>query len=241
VPHVASAPDHDSAETIPPAADDAAQPRGELEAITGLNLVIHYRDAKGAQSERQVICRALERHAGGDMLKAWCSLRGQVRLFRVDRIDRAIDPATGEMFEPAATLLHGYALDLVSASPFRFGLSPRQFADFHAALAVLAFVARSDGDWHPLEEAAIERFATAFWLRFELNTDLDLQAVDHHIRRLSPDAETMWLALRRCAGNPRLARLVGHYLAELIDADGILHPSEVWWASEIATTLREGP
>jgi len=239
ISHDPSGPEHDSAETLPPLSDETQPPVWHAGPITGVNLVIRYRDSAGATSERQITCRRLEHYSSGPVLHAWCALRRQPRVFKISRIAAAIDSATGEVFESGQALLDAFAVDLVSTGRFQFGLPPRIFADFHAALVVLAFIARSDGHWHELEEEAIQRFATAFWLRLDVMSDLDLQAVAFHVRRLSPDAESLWASVSRCAANPRIALLLERYLAEVIDADGIHHPQEAWWANEIATALHE--
>lgn len=220
---------------------DAGQepPKWKSEAITGHNMLIVYRDSRGQQSERQVTCKRLDSYGSSAQLVAWCSLRNQARSFRVDRIVRAIDVSTGQVWEPGHLLIEEFTVDRASTGRYRFGLPPKKFADFNAALNIMAFVARCDGKWHDLEVAAIEDFVIACWLRFDFPGDLDLSSVAAHVGRLSPDAEVLWTSVARCAENPPLAALLVRHLANVIDADGVHHPLEVYWGTEISNTLRD--
>src|SRR5690606_1707583 len=105
--------------------------------------------------ERLVLCRRLNSKAGTLYLDAFCYVRERPRSFRADRIRSLVDHETGEVHSPGSSYLELYLPNSVSAAPFRYGLPPTQFADFNAALNVLAFMARCDGKWHPLEADAI--------------------------------------------------------------------------------------
>lgn len=221
--------------------DELALPLAtEAQPVTGLLMIIDYLDSKGQKSTRQIACRRIDQFADKAYLVAWCELRRQTRSFNVSRIARAVDAGTGEIYEPGSVLLDLFTVDRKSTGRYRFGLNPRNFARFNAALNILAFVARCDGDWHILESAAIDDFVMACWLRLDFPGDLDLEAVSAHVSRLAPDAEALWLSVNECAKDPQLARLVIHYLTKVIDADGVHHPREVWWALQIAETLKEG-
>ncbi|WP_292633438.1 WYL domain-containing protein [Novosphingobium sp. 28-62-57] len=230
-------PDDDPADSIP-SDDGSSVPTWRAEAITGHSMVILYSDSRGQQSERQVVCKRLDQFGDKAQLVAWCSLRNQPRAFRIDRILRAIDASTGEVWEPGHLLIEAFTIDRKSSGRYRFGLTPKKFADFNAALNIMAFVARCDGNWHALEASAIEDFITACWLRFEYPGDVNLKDVTAHVGRLSPDAEVLWTSVARCAENPALASLIVRHLSSVIDADGIHHPLEIYWGTEISKTLR---
>lgn len=239
---VSSGPESDADELLPKeeAAIGSTQggpPTWQVSPISGINMSIRYRDSKGQASERQIVCRRLESYGETAQLVAWCALRNRQRNFRVDRILSAWDSANGQVFEPGSALLDHFILDRESSGRYRFGLSPQRFEVFNAALNVMAFVARCDGNWHVLEAEAIEDFVVACWMRLELPGDLDLNAVAAHVARLSPDDEVLWKAVETCAANPVLAKLIVRHLGNIIDADGIHHPREVYWATNIADAL----
>lgn len=217
-----------------------APPGWPVEQVSGHTVVIRYRDSKGQESERQLTCRRLEHRGGQTYLHAFCFSRQRLRCFRADRIASVIDPSTGEVFNPGSRFLDLFAPDSESAAPFRYGLSPAAYADLNAALNVLAFVARCDGAWHPLEKEAIEEFVTSYWLRAEHPCSLDLDDVTLHAARLAPDAETFWASLLRCSRHPVLAPIIRRHIGAVIDADGVHHPTEIYWAGEISDFLSEG-
>lgn len=216
-------------------AEDAgdAPPSWAPQSITGRTFVLAYADSKGQASERQVQCRQLAERAGTLYLHAFCFARERLRTFRADRIRTIMDTETGELFEPGMELLAHFLPNIVSKSRLHYGLPPQRFADFNAALNVLAFMARCDGHWHPLEAESIEDFAAGYWLRAEIDAPLDLGEVAHHVARLAPDAETFWVSLNRCAADPILSTIIRRHVSALIDADGEHHPLELYWGRQI--------
>lgn len=230
--YISALPIHDAEEVVIES-DDQDPPRWQSGSISGRTFVIRYEDSKRQISERQVICRTIEQKSGVHYLHAFCVLRERPRTFRTDRIASLADVVTGEFFEPAIDFLRHFMPDRVSASPFHYGLSPQQYADFNAALNVLAFIARCDGEWHPLEADAIEAFAVSYWLAAEIMSDLDEEEVRRHAARLAPDPESFWTSLSRCAANPLLARMIRRHVAAVIDADGVLDEHEAYWGGLI--------
>ncbi len=231
-------PEDDPVDTLMPAELEQVVPNWQSQPITGHSMEIVYRDSRGQVSQRQIVCYRLEAYSGGTQLIARCAMRGAQRTFRIDRIEQAVLSGTGELFEPGTALLDVYTVDRESTGRYRFGLPPKKFALFNAALNVLVFIARCDGQWHPLEVEAIESFVMACWLRLDFPGDLDLAAVAAHVGRLSPDGEAMWSAVDTIAANPPMAALVRRHLASVIDADGVHHPREIWFAGQIAEVLQ---
>jgi len=65
-------------------------------------LVLHYRDAKGTASRREVEPQLLARTADREFLVAWCRERRAMRWFRLDRIESAeLTADTAERRDPA--------------------------------------------------------------------------------------------------------------------------------------------
>lgn len=213
-------------------ADDSdGPPSWDAESITGRVLIIEYRDTRGQVSNRQITCRNLADRAGTLYLQAWCHARRAPRCFRVDRIAGLADSTSGEIYDVADFFRAAPREE--SHSAYHFGLSVRQFADFNAALNVLAFLARCDGRWHPMEGERIEQFVSSYWLRSEIRSDLDLATVRRHVDRLAPDAESFWVSLSRCAEHPVLRPIIRQHAGAVVDADGVHHPQELYWGRMI--------
>ena len=68
-----------------------------------------YRDAKGAESQRQVRPLGLVYFDTSSVLIAWCYLRQGVRVFRLDRMTQLVVTATS--FRPQRVVLYRDALD----------------------------------------------------------------------------------------------------------------------------------
>lgn len=222
----------DSPDTIPESLHQS-EPAWQPDAVAGRNLVIFYLDARGARSERQVRCRHLADNKGVLHLAAWCELRNQVRSFRVDRITEVFDALSGESLGSGLTWAEGRAPDRRNASGYRFGLSPHDYGDLNAALNVLAFVSRCDGDQHEGEIEAMIGFASGWWMRRELVHELDESALVEWIERLAPDAETFFVSLHRCLDNPLIRALLRRAVAQVINADDHVHDRETFWGRKI--------
>lgn len=61
--------------------------------------LIHYEDAKGNVSEREINVRAITDKNGVTYLKAYCHARRAMRTFRLDRVVEVIDLGTGEVID----------------------------------------------------------------------------------------------------------------------------------------------
>lgn len=210
--------------------DDAPPPRSE--AVSGLGLIIDYRDSKGRQSCRRVTCQRLEQAGAITYLRAWCHERGAGRQFRIDHIETLYDVETGEVIADPA-FFERYRIDESRQSGLTWGLSVRRRADLIGGINVLVFIARCDREWHPLETNAIEGFITSLWLRREYPGDIPIADILAHAKRLRPDAESFYGALQRCLDTPDLARTIRRHIAAVIDADGRIAPEEVYWGQQV--------
>nr|WP_087574509.1 WYL domain-containing protein [Sphingomonas sp. CDS-1] len=204
-----------------------------LISVSGLPFVLTYQASKGEVTQRLVTCQRLDRAADTLYLWAFCHHRAAVRQFRVDRITDIADAATGELLGSPLAFFAQFEIDRSQRSKPGWGLNVRQRADFVAVLNALMFMARCDREYHPLERQALEDCITRYWLRFEAPGDPDMEAILNHADRLAPDAETFFVSLNRCAAEPRLVRLLKESAAEIIDADGVHAPHEVYWGSKI--------
>ena len=108
-----------------------------------------------------------------------------------------------------------------------------------AGLNILSFMARCDGQWHPLETEAIERFVTSLWIRKEWDGDPPLDDIIAHAQRLSPDANTALQGLLCFASNPISTKVLMRSISDLISSDGIICDEEHRWSVEIAEFIAE--
>lgn len=89
----------------------------EIEAISGLALILDYSDAKGNPSQRLVSCNRLENNAGVAYLRAFCHQRRSIRAFRVDRISSVFDPTSGESLGSATAYFNRFSPTVETRRP----------------------------------------------------------------------------------------------------------------------------
>lgn len=192
---------------------------------------ICYQDAKGGASERRITCHKLSGHYGrASIVHAYCHERGAPRDFRVDRITELACVETGEVFEPEphfALLASTGALMIEDKALTKLAV-------------LLSFLARCDGDYHPLEVASlreqVERYA-----RFFGGDDRTVETALRQIGRLAPDGDDVVTALRaftRMPDGPSICRFALDAGAAIIDADNRHAPEEIAWALEISDVLK---
>ncbi|MBD3728621.1 MAG: WYL domain-containing protein [Sphingomonadales bacterium] len=228
--------------TIPEDEDDDEDIPTDLvgdQSLSGLGLLIHYRDSKGKLSQRVISCRQYAVHAGKEYVSAYCHHRAALRSFRIDRIEDIFDPSTGESLSPVQAFFARFAPDKVTKSGYNWGLSVGQRADIIALLNALIFLARCDREFHPAERDSLESALTKFWLDYEIMGDPDFSDILAYADRLAPDGETFWIAMHRFREVPMLARLFQRQARNLIDADGVVHEREAYWAVEIDDFLSD--
>lgn len=103
------------------------------------SLKLHYRDASGTTTIRVVQAQECDTTNPEGYLIGYCELRQDIRTFRIDRIQRAIDMATGEIID-----------DLCAFAEASFKASPAhsiiQLLDDSAdALRGLFYIGKADG------------------------------------------------------------------------------------------------
>jgi uncharacterized tellurite resistance protein B-like protein len=211
----------------------------ELDVVSGLALVLEYAASNGAISQRLISCRKLSDRAGVLYLSAFCHERQALRSFRVDRILTVFDPATGEDLGAGPVHFLNFRADETAKSRLHWGLSPRRRADLIALLTILIFIARCDERYHPLERDSLEAILARFWIRLELPGDPDFEDIITYADRLSPDGEAFWLSVHRVKETPQLIPLLRQAMREVVEADGILNPSEFYWVREVEEALAQ--
>lgn len=173
---------------------------------------LSYVDEKGEPSERRFTCHAIVGFEGATHITGYCHERAAPRMFRIDRIRELACAETGEVFDPST---HFELLRELGA------LRCEDKVMAHVA-RVLVFLARCDGEYHPLERTALEDQLHRYCVRFN-GTECMADAVLTETRRLAPDSIDMskaMKALARSPGGARVARFVLDAGAAMIDADG---------------------
>ena len=137
---------------------------------------------------------------------------------------------TGEVLEP---FLHFEQMRLMGA----LKVTDKALSDFGR---VLAFMARCDGDLHPLEEESVETGLERYVVRFG-GDDKTLAAATRNIRKIAPDADDFVGSLGRLEQHPdarQIGRLMLDCVSNVANADGRLHPREIEWVELVQDTLK---
>lgn len=208
-------------------ADPVKAPRDEASAWTAF---LSYVDANGDASQRRFTCQAIVGFEGATHVTGFCHERGALRTFRVDRIKELACAESGECFDPAT---HFDDLRMMGA----LRCQDKVLTD---VARVLVFLARCDGDYHPLEAQGIADHVNRYCVRFNA-TAVMADDVIANCRQLAPDHLDMSKAIRGLARSPgghRVAKFVLDAGAAIIDADGRHDAREMAWALELSDALK---
>lgn len=218
--------------------DPNAVPVGD--AIRGLTIILNYIDAEGAESTRQVSCSRLICEYGSLYLRAFCHQRRAPRKFRTDRIAGVYDAVTGEHLGPGGDYFAAYLADRVGDGAGEWGLLPGQRSALGAALIVLTFLSRCDGQCHRLESEEIDTFVAGWWMRAEIDAPFPEQDVAARVRRLAPDVEAFELAANHVKYDRTLRPIVSGYARRLVAADQRIAAQEQGWIGRLIEWWEEG-
>lgn len=213
--------------------DGEEQPVDEalFDHSAGRAVYIVYIDNVGHRSERPISVRQIIARGWPESIYAFCHVRRALRQFRIDRIKELYDLSTGELREAEPYL----------EALFRNGAVGRRDDVLCHLARTLVFMARCDGDYHPLEEEAIE-FALGRYLRNYGGDDDDLDDIMGRCDELAPEGVNVLSSLGhviRCPERRAISRLILDAVGSVIDADGRHAPEEVTWAVELSSLLRE--
>ncbi|WP_156679366.1 hypothetical protein [Sphingomonas profundi] len=203
----------------------------EPDPITAFVCVIEY-----VGEARLITCRRYDIFGEHGYVGAICSVAGGYRQFRCDRIVSVADAYTGEVLGDGSYFARFEPRSIREKAP-TWGLDRTQKATLIAGLNVLAFIAHCDGKWHLLELEPIERFVCSIWLRKEWAGDPPIDEILAHARRLAPDADTFFAALRHYARSRTSTAVLKRAVADLIAADGVVCANEMSWGMELADHL----
>lgn len=191
----------------PPSGEESAGP------CAGMALQILYRDAQDRPSRRRITVSRITGGVGERKIRAWCHERRSPRTFRSDRIEEAIDLATGEVIEDVWAWLE------LETMPADVREALALTAD---GLVVLAFLAKCDGELH------LGEINEAYDFVMEHPADLivDPFYFDLYFRRLWPDLATCQAAIARMQARPEELASLARVAHDLVAADGKVTPEE---------------
>lgn len=209
------------------------EPEGEPQPISAFVCIIEYQG-----EARLITCRRYERIGEQAYVGAICHAARGYRQFRCDRIANVFDATTGEVIGDGA-FFGRFSTDSERERAPTWGLASHRRALLVGGLNILAFMARCDGHWHPLEAEVIESFTCSLWLQSEWEGEPELEEIVAHSQRLSPDADAFFKALKLYAQNDRAARIMKRAVGNLIAADGEICAKEMEWGAEIEAFFRD--
>lgn len=191
---------------------------------------IGYTAESGKRSERRIVCRKVEGYGKAETIGAWCCETRAHKRFRIDRISDLICLETGEVLDP---LGHFEMLRLQGA----IGVNDKALTD---VCRILVFMAKCDGEVHPMEAEAIATGVERYVLRFG-GDDRVVSAALKNSARLAPDHEDFVDSLIGIEKHPHarsLASLLIEQIGEVAVADGNLHANELEWSALASLSLK---
>lgn len=212
------------------AGDDGELSDQGRDASSGWAVFLAYKNAEGVLSQRRVTCRKISGMGSIRYFHGYCHERRRARTFRLDRIEELVDYRTGECVDPVRHFedlrMHGL-----------IEMEDRCVPDL---AAVLTFMARCDGEFHPLEVSAIEDGLSQYLLRCG-GSDRELGKVLKNLPAIAPDAEDVVTATERLlasAACPSIARIILESSSNVMGADGEYRSEEAAWSSKLHGVLQ---
>lgn len=201
------------------------------DASSGWAAFLTYRDSAGQVSERRITCRSISGEGQPVYFSGYCHERKAPRTFRIDRVVELVDYDTGELVDPlrrfADLRMHGLL-------PMR----DRSLADLAVAMV---FMAKCDGEYHPMEESAIEDGLSRYLIRCG-GSDNEMLKVMDSLPSVAPDSDDAADALDRLLAAqacPSIARLILDSSSNVMAADGKFREAETLWSSKLTQLLHE--
>ena len=191
---------------------------------------MHYTDANGDESARRIICRSISGYGRPETVTAFCCERKAHRTFRIDRIKELICLETGEVLDPAVhfdELWRNGALKVAD----------KTLTDF---ARILVFMARCDGEFHPLELKEVETALARYGAEFSIE-DKTIKTAIRNSGKIAPDDDDFVMGLSKISKHPnarRLSRLLLESVSNIAAADGRIHQQEAVWTAVVSDALK---
>lgn len=202
----------------------------ERDQVSSWACQIVYVDTKGVESERQITCSKLDGYGTATHIQAYCHSRERPRTFKIASIRELMDLSTGEIVDAVSHF------DMLAAT----GILPFEDKGFTAFTQIALFMAKCDGDYHPMEADALEAAITAYVIRFG-GDDAMIEGALSRSPAIAPDGRDVMLAVKRLKTSPigkQASRLILDHCSLIMDADGRHHRNEIGWALELSDALK---
>lgn len=196
------------------------------------SIYIEYKDSKGEASCRTITFRAIEGHYGQpESIAAYCHVRERMRRFRIDRITEMVVEDTGELIDP---IEHCIALH-------RNGALKIEDKALTRVMRIVTFMARCDGEFHSLEQNAIDDILGRYF-RFFGGDDDAYECARKEVMALAPEGDDVIRAvnwMRKAPDASALAKFVIDSSAAVVAADGVIREEETHWGIELGDQLKK--
>lgn len=211
---------------------EAYEPPKPRTKVSGSSCYIEYVDAAGKASKRHITFRRIDGPSGNpQLIGAHCHVRNTYREFRLDRIQLMVDGATGEVLDPIS---HCIALQ-------RGGVLKVEDKALAHIMRIMTFLARCDGDFHALEQEALDDILGRYF-RFFGGDDAAYECARREALRMAPASDDVIKAInwtKRAPMAQELAKFILQGSMAMIDADGLHRDEEVYWAIELGNELKK--
>lgn len=218
-------------------AEDLSISAGDLEQdITGTAWLISYRDSKGQKSRRRITVLNLKETVAGDrLIGARCHEAKAYRQFRIDRIDEAVDLATGEVFEAPVTVFGTAPLAGQSS------IDPAQHRHVMSlarnGLRVLLLLARADGKLCRQEEQILTKYIEQ--CAASSGRTFDRTMAIRWLQRQTPDPALAMKSLERMVEFAPVDEFseLAPFMTDIVNADGTASPEELQFLHMLVSTI----
>lgn len=202
------------------------------ESIAGICVGIEYLDASGATSSRRIVCRSVfEAH---DMIyvHGHCLLRGENRMFRLDRIKKLRLPPDWVRFPDPSAFFRAYLRptenmgknkwDAFLDGSERYAKLAQTRRIASHGLRILTFVGRAEGSIVKQERSIVKNYVReiAKLAQVELSDD-DSAEVAADVDKLFPTKRQVAYSLDVIVHDPEQSELLLNTLKALVAADGL--------------------
>lgn len=210
----------------------------------GQSFMIEYIDTEGQASRRRItVYDIVAGHGGIPCLRARCHERQATRQFRVDRIQCCID-FDGEVHDDVPEFMaETFGMPLWVARLKETEESKDRWTSIVALMrndaVLLSALARIDGTVKSSEvDEAVDHLARIIEKNGIFLTEAEVYAIKAYIRRLRPNSDAISRSLMgiRNVGADHVQRFL-ITAKKVIEADAILHSSEITLINDIARDL----
>ncbi|MEM6681357.1 MAG: WYL domain-containing protein [Pseudomonadota bacterium] len=231
-----SVPEQDADDTLLESAAEAPISEGfAVSDCGGMANVIAYKDSKNQISERRVTFLQIAAKKHQFYLSAYCHERSAYRSFRCDRIMHCVDPETGEIRDD----FFDYMAETFGVDRDRW-LSGQQDAALDKCkdgIRILVFLARCDGEYHPLEKQVIADYIDERCSYLSLSGDV--ASILRFAERSAPYDDTFYGAVDAIMEEDSRdhTKLIVSKAIRLVEADGRITDEEHSWLTALHQDL----